>query len=186
MVPDAGDVVAVGSPALVAWNASAMPLGSAVISRIDLYHNTTTAMSEYVANLAENVDPRAGAINYTVPDVQPGTYTVVIGGVDGPCSGVFRIEPRWKTPAMPDGGAGWTLGVDGLVGDIPQRPAGASPLQQHSLHARAAHHETGVLSSRPKHSLDNLTVQAPASGPSGANLFHGRQFGGMRLQVAAA
>lgn len=93
--PEAGEVLTIGDLKAVTWcvlktsssgswmlifaglrNASLVPGGASNIPRIDLYRNTTVGLADFTVNLAENVNPRLGTVDYTVPDVEPGSYFV--------------------------------------------------------------------------------------------------------------
>ncbi|EKM50219.1 uncharacterized protein PHACADRAFT_33031 [Phanerochaete carnosa HHB-10118-sp] len=164
MTPEAGEVLTIGDSETVIWNVSLVPRRAPNISRIDLYRNTTVGMADFTANLAENVDPRLGTVDYVVPDVEPGSYFVTIGDVEGASSDIFHIAPRDTTPniIIPNTDTVWTAGGEGFIAwNASGLPAHPGPIKQFLL-CNDPFHSGVVLASNIDPTLGNITVQVPA------------------------
>lgn len=74
--PAPGDILTVGDNATVMWDASLVPDEAPVVPRIDLYRNTTVGLAQFIANLAQDVDPHTGAVGFAVPPVESGSYLI--------------------------------------------------------------------------------------------------------------
>ncbi|KAI0339361.1 hypothetical protein BDW22DRAFT_1431639 [Trametopsis cervina] len=118
ITPDASTHWAIGRQAAVTWNASTVPSDADPIPWVLLFNTTDYGGPNYVATLASNFPAQTGNVSFTVPEVVPGSYFIMLGEY-GHSSYHFAIDateipfaPKIDTP---NATTVWKIGTEQSV-----------------------------------------------------------------------
>jgi len=113
IAPDATTHWAIGYQASVTWDASKVPSDADDLPWVQLYNTGSWGGANYIATLASNFSATAGSVSFSVPDVTPGSYFIMLGEY-GQSSPHFVIDaspiPVSSPVETPTFGTVWTVG----------------------------------------------------------------------------
>ncbi|PSR70703.1 hypothetical protein PHLCEN_2v13433 [Hermanssonia centrifuga] len=113
VTPNASTFWIIGTLASVSWDASTVPSDADPLPWLALYNTSSFGSAIYITTLASDFDAHAGSVEFTVPDVDIGSYFVMMAawGQDSPH---FRIRGS-NFIISPDADTVWTIGQEASV-----------------------------------------------------------------------
>ncbi|KAI0698331.1 hypothetical protein BC835DRAFT_1413106 [Cytidiella melzeri] len=112
--PTAAAYWTIDHQAYVTWDASLVPTDADPIPWVQLYNTTDYGSANYVTTLASSFPAQPGKVTFTVPEVVPGSYFVMLGewGQSSPHFTIGAIDiPSAPHIESPNTNTVWQLGT---------------------------------------------------------------------------